>query len=54
MSTGKGGGDGYRTRVRTASISGDSLDCHVDGEVFEAGGTLAVKLVPEAIHVAGL
>lgn len=44
----------YRTRVRTASISGDPLICHVDGEVFEAGGTLEVKLVPEAIHVAGL
>jgi diacylglycerol kinase (ATP) len=44
----------YRTRVRAANISGEMLVCHVDGEVFETGGTIAVKVVPKAIRVAGL
>ncbi len=44
----------YRTRVRTASITGDSLVCHVDGEVFETRGTADVKIVPKGILVAGL
>jgi diacylglycerol kinase (ATP) len=44
----------YRTRVRAASISGDSLVCHVDGEVFETSGTAEVKIVPKGILVAGL
>lgn len=44
----------YRTRVRRASISGDSLTCHVDGETFEASGTLAIRVQPSAIRVAGV
>ena len=44
----------YRTRVRTASITGDSLVCHVDGEVFETRGTAEVKILPKGILVAGL
>jgi diacylglycerol kinase (ATP) len=41
-------------RVRTASISGDHLQCHVDGESFEATGTLDVRLAPGALRVCGL
>lgn len=44
----------FRTRVRTAAISGDSLVCHVDGEVFETSGLTRVRIVPNGILVAGL
>jgi YegS/Rv2252/BmrU family lipid kinase len=42
-----------RTPVRTASISGDELVCHVDGEVFETSGKVDVRIVPGGIRVAG-
>ncbi|MGE5833761.1 MAG: diacylglycerol/lipid kinase family protein [Acidobacteriota bacterium] len=44
----------YRTRVTAATVSGDALVCHVDGEVFEASGAVEVKLVPAGIQVAGM
>jgi diacylglycerol kinase (ATP) len=44
----------YRTRVTSARISGDSLVCHVDGEVFETTGSVDVKLAPKGLSVAGL
>jgi YegS/Rv2252/BmrU family lipid kinase len=44
----------YRTRVRAATVSGDALICHVDGEVFEASGNVDVKLVPAGILIAGM
>lgn len=43
----------YRTQVTSASISGDSLVCHVDGEVFETAGSIDVKLAPKGLQVAG-
>jgi len=43
----------YRTRVRTASVSGDVLMCHVDGEAFETSGMLEVRIQPKAIQIAG-
>ena len=43
-----------RVRLRTAEISGDRLECHVDGEAFDAGGTAAVTLSPRALRIAGL
>jgi YegS/Rv2252/BmrU family lipid kinase len=44
----------HRTRVRSASVSGDGLICHVDGETFEATGCVEVRIKPRAIRVAGL
>lgn len=44
----------YRTRVTAATVSGDALVCHVDGEVFEASGTVEIKLVPAGILIAGM
>jgi YegS/Rv2252/BmrU family lipid kinase len=43
-----------RTRAQTASVSGDELVCHVDGEVFEATGKVDVRVVPGGIQVAGV
>ncbi len=40
-------------RCRRASVSGERLQCHVDGESFEAIGTLEVRVVPGAIRIAG-
>jgi diacylglycerol kinase (ATP) len=42
-----------RYRVRAATISGDHLVCHVDGETFETRGVLGVRVAPAALHVAG-
>jgi diacylglycerol kinase (ATP) len=41
----------WRDRVRTASIEGDHLCCHVDGEPFEAEGLVELRLEPAALHV---
>jgi len=43
-----------RTRARTAVVSGERLICHVDGETFEASGTLAVRVAAGALKVRGL
>lgn len=40
-------------RVRSASVTGEYLDCHVDGESFHAQGTLHVRIAPGAINVCG-
>lgn len=43
-----------RTRVRSASVSGDVLICHVDGETFEATGRVDVRIRPSGIWVAAM
>ncbi len=40
-------------RCRTASVSGERLQCHVDGESFETSGMLEVRIVAGAIRIAG-
>lgn len=40
-------------RCRTATITGDRLLCHVDGETFQTTGTLDVRIVPGAIGICG-
>jgi len=42
-----------RVLVGTATIAGRSLQCHVDGEPFEATGTLAVRVEAGALRIAG-
>jgi YegS/Rv2252/BmrU family lipid kinase len=42
----------WRSRVTSARITGDRLDCHVDGETFETSGEIVVELKPGAIRVA--
>jgi diacylglycerol kinase family enzyme len=42
-----------RLRTRTATIAGDRMVCHVDGETFETGGTLGVRIQPAALTIAG-
>ncbi len=44
----------FRYRVREASVSGERLICHVDGETFEASGELTVRLAPGALRIAGI
>ena len=44
----------WRGRITNASIRGDRLICHVDGETFEASGDLNVVVVPGALMVAGV
>jgi YegS/Rv2252/BmrU family lipid kinase len=41
-------------RVQSASITGERLQCHVDGESFESSGTLGVTLSPRVLRVCGL
>lgn len=40
-----------RLRTRTARITGDRMVAHVDGEVFEAGGALDIRVVPLALAI---
>lgn len=40
-----------RLRVRDASVTGDTLICHVDGETFEEYGTVGVAVRPKALWV---
>ena len=42
----------HRRRVQSASVSGDPLICHVDGETFRTSGTLEVSLRPGALKIA--
>ena len=44
----------WRGQVTNASIRGDRLICHVDGETFETSGELHVVLQPGALMVAGV
>jgi YegS/Rv2252/BmrU family lipid kinase len=41
-----------RATVSSAQITGERLQCHVDGETFEASGTLDVRVEPGALRVA--
>jgi YegS/Rv2252/BmrU family lipid kinase len=41
-----------RLRVRTARVSGDVLVCHLDGEPYDARGSVAVSIEPAALQVA--
>ena len=43
-----------RLRVRSATVSADRFDCHVDGESFEARGTLQVRIQPGALVVSAI
>ena len=43
-----------RVRVQSASVRGRRLQCHVDGEPFEATGPLSVRILPGALRVCGL
>jgi YegS/Rv2252/BmrU family lipid kinase len=43
----------HRARITGATLRGERLSCHVDGEPFEASGTIEVRLVPGALRVAG-
>jgi len=43
-----------RLRLTSASITGDALHGHVDGEPFETTGRLEVRIEPAALRVAGL
>jgi diacylglycerol kinase (ATP) len=43
-----------RKRVRAATLTGDRLLCHVDGEGFEAAGAVHVRIAPRALRVCGL
>ncbi len=42
-----------RARVTSASVHGEVLRCHVDGQTFDATGTLQVSIKPGAILIAG-
>ncbi len=43
----------HRTRVRSATVTGEVLMCHVDGEAFEAHESVEVRLKAEALRVVG-
>ena len=43
----------WRERVTSARITSAHLECHVDGETFEASGEIEVQLRAGAIRVAG-
>ena len=42
-----------RGRVQHATIAGDRIECHVDGEPFAATGSVSVAIEPGGIRVAG-
>ena len=42
-----------RGRIASASVTGDVLQCHVDGQPFDASGTLQVRVKPGAMRIAG-
>lgn len=44
----------HRVSVQRATISADRMQCHVDGEPFEATGTLEVTIRPATLLVRGL
>lgn len=44
----------HRHRVQHATIAGDTFLCHVDGETFDARGTLEVRIEPNALRVSGV
>lgn len=42
-----------RSRITSASVHGDVLQCHVDGQTFDANGTLTVRIQRGAMLIAG-
>jgi diacylglycerol kinase (ATP) len=40
-----------RARLTEATVSGEHLRCHADGETFDAAGTLRIRLQPQALRV---
>jgi diacylglycerol kinase (ATP) len=42
-----------RGRITAASVTGELLQCHVDGQPFEASGRLDVSIRPGAILIVG-
>ncbi|NQW03887.1 MAG: diacylglycerol kinase family lipid kinase [Acidobacteria bacterium] len=40
-----------RAQIRRATITGDVMVCHLDGEVFETSGTLEISVRPKALLV---
>lgn len=42
-----------RSRISSASVHGDVLQCHVDGQTFDATGTLTVRITRGAMLIAG-
>jgi YegS/Rv2252/BmrU family lipid kinase len=41
----------FRYRVKHATVAGDRLVCHVDGETFETSGEVAVRVAPGALKI---
>lgn len=44
----------WRARVTTVSITGDALQCHVDGQPFETSGRMEVRIKAGGIRIAGI
>ena len=44
----------FRGRVTSATVTGEHLHCHVDGQPFEASGRIAVRIEAGAIRIAGI
>ena len=43
----------HRGRITAASVTGERLQCHVDGQPFETRGRLEVRIQPGAMQIAG-
>jgi diacylglycerol kinase (ATP) len=43
-----------RMRLQRATIAADRLECHTDGETFDATGSIDVSIDPGAIRIAGV
>lgn len=43
-----------RLRVKHGTVTAEALSCHVDGETFDARGSVEVSINPGAIRVAGV
>lgn len=41
-----------RAAISSATVSGERLRCHVDGQTFEASGSVDVSIKPKAIRIA--
>jgi diacylglycerol kinase family enzyme len=44
----------YRASVTSATVTGECLKCHVDGQTFEHRGAMAIGIKPQALVVAGV
>jgi hypothetical protein len=42
-----------RAQVTSATIRGERMHCHVDGQTFDCQGTVSVSVRPGAILLAG-